>query len=493
VAAKLNTIVAHSVCVLRGFAHRRRHEVWFWLGLNDGWRWFSGMLPPSDTIAALATPVGVSAIALVRVSGPLAIRLAETIFGYSPSARAAHRGDYHDRDRRLIDDVLFTFFQGPNSYTGEDSLEISCHGNPFIAQKILEDLLVRGCRSAEPGEFTQRAFLNGKMDLSQAEAVMDLIHAQSDRALLAANQQLRGALGRRMEELTDRLLGVIARVEAYIDFPEEDLPAEDTAWLGKEIVELKREIERLLATSHYGFLLRDGIKTVILGAPNAGKSSLLNRLVGRDRALVSPEPGTTRDFIEERIIVGSHSLRLIDTAGLNPSPAPLEKLGIEKTWERAEEADLLLLVLDATQADAKLPQELALRIEATPTIVVLNKIDLLAVRPRPVAVGASPVVLVSVLQDRGIEELIELINKKADAFQIQIGSDTIAINARHAQALARAKDALREAEAKLQPPFPIELLASDLRDVLCAIGEIVGKIDNEKMLDQLFASFCIGK
>lgn len=459
----------------------------------DEGRCFSGMPDTSDTIAALATPVGVSAIALIRVSGPDVPGLAREIGRNLPPARSVQRGDYRDLAGHLIDDVLWVFFQGPNSYTGEDSLEISCHGNPFIAQRILEDLLARGCRGADPGEFTQRAFLNGKMDLSQAEAVMDLIHAHCERALAVANQQLRGSLGRHLAGLTDRLLAVIAQVEAYIDFPEEDLPAEDREGLGKQLVELRKETERLLATSHYGALLRDGIKTVILGPPNAGKSSLLNRLVGRERALVSSEPGTTRDFIEERIVLGAHSLRLIDTAGLNPSPAPLEKLGIEKTLERLEEADLLLVVLDATAAPARLPPKLADRIGKTPTIVVLNKIDLLPGPAAPIDSGGSPVVPISALQDRGMEELARRIDEQAEAFRVQIGSDVIAINARHMQALNRAKHALREAQEKLASPAPAELLASDLRDALFAFGEIVGKVDHEKMLDQLFANFCIGK
>lgn len=447
----------------------------------------------TDTIAALATPAGTSAIAVVRVSGPDTGHLRQEIFGRSTPPRSVHRSDYRNKAEVLVDDVLFTFFEGPNSYTGEDSLEISCHGNPFIAQKLLEDLFARGCRPAEPGEFTQRAFLNGRMDLSQAEAVMDLIHARSERALDAANQQLRGALGRRMETLTNRLLGVIARVEAYIDFPEEDLPPEDTAWLVAEMTALAQETERLLATSHYGALLRDGIKTVILGAPNAGKSSLLNCLVGRNRALVSPEPGTTRDFIEERIIVGPHCLRLIDTAGLNRSPAPLEKLGIEKTIERAQEADLFLLVLDATQPAPTLPPDAVECLKRGPTITVLNKTDLLEMAAQSVPIFDGSVVRVSALHGTGIDQLTMEIGRAADRFQQDVGADAVAVSARHATALKRARMALSDAREKLKTNAPIELLASDLRDVLTSFGEIVGKVDNERMLDQLFASFCIGK
>jgi tRNA modification GTPase len=448
---------------------------------------------PHDTIAALATPAGTAAIAVLRVSGAEAGRIAGEILGRAPLPRVANHADYHDRAGGLIDDVLGTFFQGPHSYTGEDSFEVSCHGNPFIAQKILEDLLARGCRLAEPGEFTQRAFLNGRMDLSQAEAVMDLIRARSERSLAAAQQQLRGALGRRLAGLVDGLLGVLARVEAYIDFPEEDLPTEDQGLVASELDRIIQETDRLLATGHYGELLRDGIKTVIIGAPNAGKSSLLNRLVGSERALVSTEPGTTRDFIEERIIAGPHGLRLIDTAGLNPTPAGLEKLGIAKTLERAAEADLFLLVLDATQPAPTLPDLLAARLRDSNTVVVLNKMDLVQTRPAARAPASLPFVAVSALTGAGMDELLNAITHLADLFQRDIGEDIVAINARHADAFGRAQVCLRGARAKLGDKMAIELLASDLRGALDAFGAISGRIDNERMLDQLFATFCIGK
>ena len=447
----------------------------------------------ADTIAALATPVGTAALAVLRISGPDTSRITAEICPSLPPRQVRH-ADYRDRHDRLVDDVVVTFFQGPRSYTGEDALEISCHGNPFIAQRILEDLFARGCRPAEPGEFTQRAFLNGRMDLSQAEAVMDLIHARSERALTAAQQQLRGALGHRMNALVEALLGVLARVEAYIDFPDEDLPPEDQGAVAAEIKRMARESERLLATSHYGELLRDGIKTVIVGAPNVGKSSLLNRLVGRERALVSPEPGTTRDFIEERIIVGPHCLRIIDTAGLNASPAPLEKLGMDKTLERLAEADLFLVVADATRPADALPEELLSWIRPDRTLGVLHKIDAApAARPPEALPGATEWVRVSAMTGTGIEELIRRIVARADAFQPLVGDEVIAINARHAHALRAAQEGLQRALAKVESDGPVELLASDLRTVLAAYEEILGKVDNERMLDQLFASFCIGK
>jgi tRNA modification GTPase len=448
---------------------------------------------PTDTIAALATPVGTAAIAVVRASGPDTDRLTREIFGATPPPRVATHSDYRDRTGAVVDDVLVTFFAGPRSYTGEDSLEVSCHGNPFIAQKILEDLFARGCRAAEPGEFTQRAFLHGQMDLSQAEAVMDLIHARSEKALAAANQQLRGSLGRQMNALIDRLLQVLARVEAYIDFPDEDLPPEDRVLVARELTQLTRETDRLLATSHYGQMLRDGIKTVIVGAPNVGKSSLLNRLVGSERALVSPEPGTTRDFIEERILVGPHCLRVIDTAGLNPSPAPLEKLGMVKTLERAAEADLFLLVFAADQLAPVLPPELKGLAQASNSIIIINKSDLGNVTSPENHFPGFLTLPVSALTGTGLDALTDAITRFADSFQKDTGNDLIAINARHAHALGQAREGLAAALAKLTDGTAVELLASDLRGVLAAYGEISGKVDNERMLDALFATFCIGK
>jgi len=446
-----------------------------------------------DTIAALATPVGTSAIALVRVSGPASAQLVTDIFGEAPAPRLARHADYRDRQGLVLDDVLFTFFAGPASYTGEDSLEISCHGNPYIAQRLVEDLLSRGCRSAEPGEFTQRAFLQGQIDLAQAEAVMDLIHARSERALAAANRQLRGALGQQMTGLIDELLIALARVEAYIDFPDEDLPPEDRKIVENQIANVLRGTDRLLATSHYGEVLRHGIKTVIIGEPNAGKSSLLNRLVGKERAIVSPEPGTTRDFIEEVINLGPHCFRLIDTAGLNPKPEAIEELGIGKTYEIAAEADFFLVVLDATSPTPLFDIRLSSLLSPDRIIVVVNKID----QPgSPATLEFLPharSVAVSAKTGLGLEDLRSALIGLADGLAPHTGDDAVAINARHAYALNQAKGDLASAQLKLGENAASELVASDLRGALAALGEISGRVDNERMLDALFANFCIGK
>lgn len=448
------------------------------------------MIPVSDTIAALATPAGTAAIAVVRASGPAVPQIVRELFGELPAPRVARHADYRDRRGDLVDDVLFTYFAGPNSYTGEDTLEISSHGNPFIAQKLLEDLLARGCRAAEAGEFTKRAFLNGRLDLSQAEAVMDLIHARSERALAAANRQLRGALGRRMDELVQSLVRIVATVEAYIDFPDEDLPPENRAALLAQLAELRGATARLIATDRYGRVLREGIRTVIIGEPNAGKSSLLNRLAGHERALVSHEPGTTRDYLEELIAIGPHAMRLVDTAGLNPTPGEIERRGIEKTMQQAAEADLFLWVIDASAPLPSLPVRLSGLLNPHNTIAVLNKIDL-PVRPQPAL--PYPVVQISALTGSGLEALTRALVERAEAFQTDIGEDWVAINARHADALQRAAEALRLAHERLEGGGDNVLLANELRDALAAFGEISGKVDNERILDALFATFCIGK
>lgn len=321
---------------------------------------------------------------------------------------------------------------------------------------------------------------------------MDVIAARSDRALAAANQQLRGALGRRINGLIDSLLQVLARVEAYIDFPDEDLPEEDRALVAAEIKSLRTETERLLANSRYGELLRDGVKTVIIGPPNAGKSSLLNRLVGKERALVSAEPGTTRDFIEERIVVGPHCLRLIDTAGLNPSPAPLEKLGMEKTLERAAEADLFLVVIAPGSDVLSRPASLVGSMTSANTLLIINKIDI-----GPPLINkdleAFPTAAVSALTGQGIEQLTSLLSSMIDALGEGLGSEMVAINARHAHALTSSRTALELAATNVETHGPVELLASDLRGALTSFGEIAGRVDNERMLDALFGTFCIGK
>ena len=337
----------------------------------------------ADTIAAIATPPGEGAVALLRVSGPEAVAIAarachrpagRTLAG--TEARRAYRATVRDVDGATLDEVLVTRFVSPASYTGEDVVEISGHGGPLVARRILEAIVSAGARVAGPGEFTQRAFLNGKLDLTQAEAVMDLIRAHSDLALRAANEQLAGGLGRRIESLRENLLNLVAHIEAYIDFPDEDITPETGAALLARLDDARAQVAALLDTARPGRILREGLRTAIVGEPNVGKSSLLNALAGRDRAIVSALPGTTRDTIEEFVSVRGLALRLIDTAGLRESADPVEREGIERARRELAGADLVLQVVDASQPpESTAPLPAAADAEQV-RFVVVNKIDL---------------------------------------------------------------------------------------------------------------------
>jgi tRNA modification GTPase len=448
----------------------------------------------NDTIFAAATPAGESAIAVIRASGPEARVIAAGFNGGRPPLpRHVWHGDYRTVGGAILDDALFTFFARPESYTGEDVLEISCHGNPFIVSKISDDLRQRGCRRADPGEFTRRAFLGGRMDLTRAEAVMDVIRARSERALEAAQRQLRGAVGRHIEGLVERVLNACAAVEACIDFPEEDLPPQDRKARQNDAAGLAGELRQLAATRRRFDLLREGARVVLAGEPNAGKSSLLNRLAGFERAIVSPEPGTTRDYLEEPLLLGPHRIRAIDTAGLRESPAAVERAGVERALERAAEADIVVLVADGTRPCPTLPAALEARLVPGDAILVVNKIDLPDRRFRRPAAWSLPEVEVSATTGAGMPGLEAALISLLDAKAGRGSGEPVAVNARHAEALEDAAECLARAAALLERGEPLELVGSELRGAVDALGRIVGRIDNEAMLDRLFAAFCIGK
>lgn len=372
-------------------------------------------------------------------------------------------------------------------------LEIAPHGNPLIVQKILTDLMARGCRPAEPGEFTRTAFLNGRMDLSQAEAVSDLIRARSDRSLEVAQRQLHGSVGRKMSELTERLLSVMAHLEAYIDFPEEDLPGEDQAGPASELRQLISEMSDLIETQRYSALLHDGIKTLIIGEPNVGKSSLINALTGADRSIVSDIPGTTRDYISAFMMVGPWRIEILDTAGLHEAGDAIEKIGIDHTIEQAETADFFLLVLDVTSPSPTLPESLLQRMTASNTIVIENKTDLAAAAAHSDFLPELKHVRTSLLERKGLAEFRKVWQLSIDASLTQPQNDGVVVNARHAASLGEAVDALELASSKLKSGEHSELIAADLRDAVEHIGQVVGRVDNERLLDSLFKQFCIGK
>lgn len=449
-----------------------------------------------DTIVGLATPAGESAIAMIRISGPLCEQLLFTALCQQDHVkpRIATVTWYTDVQKNRVDHILFTYFSQGNSYTGESLIEICCHGNPLIVQKIIDDLLSRGCRHAQPGEFTRTAFLNGKMDLSQAEAVCDLIRARSDRAIEVAQKQLGGALGRKISELTDRLLQISAEVEAYIDFPEDDLPDENQEGPISKINALHSDIESLIETSKYKQLLQSGIKTVIVGPPNAGKSSLLNALLGEERAIVSDIAGTTRDFISEQIMIGPYCIRIMDTAGIHETEEQIEKLGIAKTLEKIKEADLVLLMVDSSLPYPSLDEEVASYLTKENTLLVENKIDLSPALLNQDFLPDFRRARISLKTQEGMtvfrSELEAMLREELFKGTSQEG---LIVSARHAAALNVANQALAKAKCALLDQAPTELAASELRLVVEAFGEIVGKIDNEQMLDKLFSTFCIGK
>lgn len=455
-------------------------------------------MPLGETIAAAATPAGESALAIIRASGPLAPTLAAAVLGRKqndvPPPRQATFGRYHAQAGESLDQIVLTFYAGPASSTGEDLVEIACHGNPLIVRRILEDLFARGCHPAQPGEFTRTAFVNGKLDLSQAEAVADLIRARSDGALRVAQRQLDGDLSRKVQEFSETLLQIQAEVEAYIDFPEEDLPTEDPNGPKAKLAQLEKAVEKLLATARYGTLLREGASAVIAGAPNAGKSSLLNALLGRPRAIVSPEPGTTRDFLEERFLAGPYSIQITDTAGLRPEPLdPVEREGVARSLEKIATADFLLLVIDSSLTPPPLPKSVFEALRKPSTLVIENKTDLSLSEPRNSYLPDCKHIRLSIKTGNGLEELhTTLVDMLEKSFAVP-NEDLVLTSARHVEALKRTKDALFAAQKKLSAKLPAELLASDLRQALEALGEIIGRVDNEAMLDRLFASFCIGK
>ena len=329
-----------------------------------------------DTIAALSTPYGVSGIAVVRFSGSDCERLAREVFGKETfEARRTYHGFYRLASGEVLDEVIWTFFEKNSSYTGEPMLEISCHGNPLIVRRLLKDAFERGCRQAEPGEFTRRAFLNHKIDLCRAEAVADVIHAQSEKALNLAQKQLSGSFSREIENFIQQLTDQIATVEAYLDFPEEDLPEEDRRRFLEQQSALMHTIERL-SRAHEAYVpLKDGIRTVIVGLPNAGKSTLFNKLLGFERAIVSEIPGTTRDFIAESISIEPYALRLVDTAGLRDTENDIERLGIEQTREQLEKADLILWVIDGSQLWNEDLEALKAKMPTEKVLILLNKAD----------------------------------------------------------------------------------------------------------------------
>ncbi len=448
----------------------------------------------AETIAAVATPFGEGAIAMLRLSGPKTLEIAGRVCRVSDRGLATlrswrlHRARLLSPDGSVLDDVLVSVHRAPASYTGEDVVEITCHGGILVTRRALDALLAAGARAAEPGEFTQRAFLNGKMDLTQAEAVMDLISAHTDLALRAASEQLAGRLGQRVNGLREDLLSLVAHIEAYIDFPDEDIDPDTGMALLARCDEILAALDALLATAGQGRILREGVRTVIYGEPNVGKSSLLNALVGHERAIVSEIPGTTRDTVEEFINLRGLPLRLIDTAGLRDTADPVENAGIARTKDTLARADLALRLADASQ-----PPAVDVPNPGTATeILILNKIDL-GVAPGWAAEAHRAAIRVSCRTGEGLDDLAAAVYERVTGGQLAWNPSTAAINARHQRCLARARESLAAARAALAAGTSPEFVALDLRAALDAVGEVVGGVDTEEILGKIFSTFCIGK
>ena len=443
-----------------------------------------------ETIAAISSPAGEGAIALIRVSGEEAVVVADRVYRgkQKPSAFASHVqnfGEVVDGDR-VVDQVMLSVHRAPHSFTGQDLVEISCHGGILVTARVLEACLRAGARAARPGEFSERAFLNGKMDLTQAEAVIDLIRAQTDLALRAATEQLQGRLAERVTAIRDGIVGLLAHVEAAIDFPEEDITPDEEERLRSRLDAIRADIDRLLETAEHGRILREGVRVMIYGATNAGKSSLLNRLLGYERAIVSPTPGTTRDTIEEVINMRGIPIRLLDTAGVRDSVDELERAGMARTEKALESADLILHVVDASG-----PKPTRVQSAGSPhtrEILLLNKSDL----PEHTDWASSDALRISCLSANGLGGLEDAILNRIGEQRVQPESG-VAINTRHRDCLRRALHACERASATFIANHSPEYAALDLRAALEAVTEVIGSAGGDAILDSVFAQFCIGK
>ena len=471
----------------------------------------------ADTITAIATPLGEGGLAVVRISGAEAFAVADKFFissgksSLKPSAAPSHTIHYGKiiRHGETVDEVLLSVLRAPRTFTREDTVEISCHGGLLPAKLVLDTILENGARLAEPGEFTRRAFLNGRLDLAQAEAVADLIHSRTELALAAANEQLAGKLSQRINELRDEMMKTLAHVEAHIDFPDEDIAPETRAQLIQRLENGASIMDGLLRTANEGQILRRGIRAAIVGRPNAGKSSLLNQLLGHDRAIVSPIAGTTRDTFEETANIRGLPVVFIDTAGLREGRDEIEVEGIRRSRESLAKAELILHVLDASEPLTSADENYLAEFAAKKRILVRNKTDLpqklnllngKAGSPLP-ADGAQGVtrptemnvVNVCCLNGQGMEALKDAIKNLVWAGKIEAGMLQVMINSRHQEALGRARTATLTTIEALRADESLELVALDLRIAVNAVGEIVGKTTTEDLLDSIFSQFCLGK
>ncbi|WP_417516411.1 tRNA uridine-5-carboxymethylaminomethyl(34) synthesis GTPase MnmE [Marinobacter sp.] len=451
-----------------------------------------------DTIAAIATAPGQAGVGIVRVSGPLAKSIATTLLGYTPKPRHAHYGAFLDQDKTLIDEGIGLFFPNPHSFTGEDVFELQGHGGTIILDLLLREVCRLGARLARPGEFSERAFLNDKLDLAQAEAIADLIESSSEQAARCAVRSMQGVFSRRIETLVDAVTHLRIYVEAAIDFPEEEIDFLADGKVATDLQSLLEQLQGILAEAQQGTILRDGMKVVIAGRPNAGKSSLLNALAGREAAIVTAIEGTTRDVLREHIHIDGMPLHIIDTAGLRDSPDEVEQIGIARAWDEIRQADRILLMVDATTTDKTTPHEIWPDFidqlpASAPVTVIRNKVDLSgeAVGLTEFSTDQTPVIRLAAKSTDGLDVLRDHL-KQCMGFASTTEGGFLA-RRRHLDALQRAQDFLVQGQAQLEGYGAGELLAEDLRAAQDALGEITGQITPDELLGKIFGSFCIGK
>lgn len=442
-----------------------------------------------DTIAAIATPPGRGGVGIIRISGSHVGDVALAVLGKLPTPRMAHLCHFRDPQQETIDIGLSLFFPGPNSYTGEDVLEFQTHGSPIVLDQLLKSILHCGCRLARPGEFTERAFLNGRLDLTQAEAVADLIDAGSVAAARSALRSLTGAFAERIEQLLEQLIGIRTHIEASMDFADEALELSSQTQLIRQFATLREQIELTAQKAQQGLQLKEGARLVIAGQPNAGKSSLLNCLTDSQTAIVTDVAGTTRDILSQPLSLDGLPLHLIDTAGLRESSDPVESEGIRRAWQAIAEADAILLVIDLTKGEQSKDQEIRSRLPAeVPVITVMNKCD--QVTPHSDASTDENLVYVSALTGEGIDtlraRLMELLHYS--------GEDAVFIaRRRHLDALRRAVHHVEKAQHLTQDDAGLELVAEECRQAQLAFDEITGRFSTEDLLGRIFSDFCIGK
>jgi len=450
-----------------------------------------------ETIVAPSTPPGISAIAVIRLSGNDSIHICSTVFRgkklSEQSSHTLHHGWITD-GKQDIDEVVIGIFRAPHSYTGEDVVEISCHGSPFIIQRIIELLVEKGVRTAKPGEFTQRAFLNGKLDLSQAEAVADMISSNSEAARKAAINQMRGGFSQKIKELRQQLIDFAALIELELDFSEEDVEFANRAELKNLVASLTDHVSNLIDSFKLGNVIKHGVNVVIAGRPNAGKSTLLNCLLNEERAIVSEIPGTTRDTIEEVLNIDGILFRLIDTAGIREAQDAIEKIGVERTYEKIRQSGILIYVFDAASMTKEevLQDVKILNRENAPLLLVGNKIDLVQRDALTSFDFTDETIFISSKSGQNLHPIKEALISKAVVKQTS-SDDVVVTNARHHEALLRSKQALEDVLAGLDSKISGELLALDIRRALDALGEITGQVVNDDVLDSVFSRFCIGK